>query len=53
MYEGPIRKLPVFSIAISNYTVKEILNEIIRKGYSSFWQCRIDGKEQKRLSLEL
>lgn len=53
MYEGPIRNLPVFSITISNYTVKEILNEIIRKGYSTFWQCRIYGKEQRRLSLQL
>jgi hypothetical protein len=53
MYEGPVRKLPVFSITLSNVTVKEILNEILRRRYSNFWKVEINGHEQKRVSIWL
>jgi hypothetical protein len=36
-YDGPVRDLPVFSIARSEVTLCDLLSEMLRKGYTDYW----------------
>lgn len=52
-YDGPIRNLRRFTLHMQNATVRDILNEIVRSGYSRYWTIRVHGGNQKFLSIWL
>lgn len=52
-YEGPVRNLQQFSLQMRNATVREILNEIVRRRHSTFWKIRIYVDVDKSASISL
>ncbi len=52
-YDGPVRDLPLFSLSMTNVTVRDILNEILRRGHSKSWEVSTRGKRKKQVSIWL
>jgi hypothetical protein len=52
-YDGPYRSLPRFSIKLSNKTVREMLNELTRRGYTHCWRTSRYGAAGKYVYLSL
>jgi hypothetical protein len=52
-YDGPLRDLPVFSVAKSEVVLSDLLNEILRKGYTNYWATIRFGESNQYVAIRM
>jgi len=50
-YDGPLRDMSQFSIDLSNVTVRDILNEVLRQGRNRYWKAYRYGDNNKYFTI--
>lgn len=52
-YDGPLRTLPQFSIDLSEITVRDILNEMLKRKYTDLWTVTFHGDDKTYVTISL
>ena len=52
-YDGPLRNLPVFSISKTHIVLRDLLNEVLRRGYTEYWIAMRYGDLNQYVAIRL